>query len=243
MKYIALQLYSIREQMENDFENGLRMAAKAGFNSVEFAGYGEIAAPEMVKLCRRHGLKPISSHVGIDLLMDDLDGCIKYLTDIGAIMAFCPHSAPKTLDEVKGVAEVLETSAAKMKAAGLKFGYHNHAHEFKKIDGKYIMDWLLELAPGCDFQPDVFWVARGGEDPLAYPISKKGRVAAIHAKDIAADFKTDAYTGEGVIDFAALAKVFDSDLYPYIVEQEVFFGDVQEGLNRCYAGLVKKLNG
>jgi sugar phosphate isomerase/epimerase len=237
--YIALQLYSIRPDWIRDFDIGLRMAAKAGYNSVEFAGYGGLPASELKRRCEEYNLKPLSSHVSLDMLRSDLEGCVQYLKDAGAEMAFCPGAYVYTLDEIRETAVVLEKAAVIMREAGLRFGYHNHKHEFSKVDGKYILDWLLELAPAMGFQPDTVWISRGGEDPITYAERWKDRVLSIHARDAAADGVTDVYTGEGTVDFKRLAGIFDPERYPFIVEQETFYGDRQEGIERCYRGLMR----
>ena len=60
---IALQLYSIRDDVAADFEGALRKVKSLGYDGVEFAGlYGKSAA-EVKKMCDEIGLNPISAHV------------------------------------------------------------------------------------------------------------------------------------------------------------------------------------
>ena len=60
---IALQLYSVRDDMAADFEGTLKKVKELGYDGVEFAGlYGKTAA-EVKALCEEIGLTPISAHV------------------------------------------------------------------------------------------------------------------------------------------------------------------------------------
>jgi sugar phosphate isomerase/epimerase len=101
------------------------------------------------------------------------------------------------------------------------------------------MDIILENAPTLKFEPDVFWVAMGGVDPVAYiaPLMKAGRICAIHAKELAKEGKDNVYIGAGKIDFTALAKLCSPEVYPWIIEQEEFSSDHFDGITKSYQGL------
>jgi sugar phosphate isomerase/epimerase len=101
------------------------------------------------------------------------------------------------------------------------------------------MDIILETAPTLKFEPDVFWVAMGGVDPVAYitPLVKAGRICAIHAKELAKEGKDNVYIGAGKIDVAALAKLCPPDVYPWIIEQEEFSSDHADGIAKSDEGL------
>ncbi len=70
-------------------------------------------------------------------------------------------------------------------AAGLKFGYHNHAHEFNKQDGYVIENYLLEHTDPekVMFELDVYWASKGGVNPSAYIQKYAGRFPLLHIKD------------------------------------------------------------
>ena len=60
---IGLQLYSVREDMQKDFEGTLKKVKEMGYDGVEFAGlYGKTAA-EVKAICKEVGLVPISAHI------------------------------------------------------------------------------------------------------------------------------------------------------------------------------------
>jgi sugar phosphate isomerase/epimerase len=238
---ISLQMYSLREEAKSDFPRALELAAKAGYQGVEFAGYFENSPARIKELLAAHGLKAVSTHAGMPRLKDALDEEIAFAKTLGYSLIVCPKIPCSTKGETIADARFLETCAQKVLAAGLSFGYHNHDHEFKKFDGEYAMDIILKTAPSVKFQPDVFWIAKAGVDPVSYiaPLEKQGRICAVHAKELAKTGDENVYIGTGRIDFAALAKLCSPEKYPWIVEQEFFSGDHFEGISASYTGLRK----
>jgi len=67
----------------------------------------------------------------------------------------------------------------------LRFGYHNHAHEFQKVEGQVMYDYMLEhMNPEyVFFQMDVYWVVRGQNSPVDYFNKYPGRFKIFHIKD------------------------------------------------------------
>jgi len=65
---------------------------------------------------------------------------------------------------------------------------------------------LGETEPELVFwEPDVYWVVKGGDDPAALIRRSAGRVPITHLKDMTGDARaTFAEVGEGVLDWAAI---------------------------------------
>ncbi|HEY5586212.1 MAG TPA: sugar phosphate isomerase/epimerase [Ruminiclostridium sp.] len=238
---IALQLYSIKEEEEESFEKALEMTARAGYKSVEFAGYFGIDAEAMKKLLSKYGLTAVSSHRGIDQFANKFEEELEYAKSVGYDMIVCPWLDCKSLDEVKASAAILEKCALIASKNGVKVGYHNHDQEFTKFEGKYALDILLELAPTVMLEPDLFWVAYAGVDPVEYitPYAKSGRICAIHAKEISENLKDNVYVGAGIIDFKGVIALVDPEKIPYIIEQEEYTSDHFDGISKSYNGLKK----
>jgi sugar phosphate isomerase/epimerase len=236
---IALQLYSIKEEAKEDFARALELTQKAGYQGVEFAGYFGNGPEQMKALLRAYNLKAVSTHLGIPRLKEALDEEIAYAKALGYKLLVCPYlKGDSAADYIEG-AEFLESCAQRAAKEGLSFGYHNHAHEFVKYGGKYAQDIILENAPTVKFEPDLFWVAAGGADPLAYiePLARAGRICAIHAKELAKTGEENVYVGEGKIDFKAIAKICPPDVYPWIIEQEEYHSDHFDGISKSCRGL------
>ena len=101
------------------------------------------------------------------------------------IQPWMPVDDKTTLDDLKQYCDYYSAVGAKAKAAGIIFGYHNHNFEFKKIEDKLIYDFLLDNVDKdvVKFEMDVYWVQKGGADPIAYLKNRPDQFKAIHIKD------------------------------------------------------------
>ena len=242
---IALQLWSIKEEVVESFAHALELTEKAGYQGVEFAGYHGKTPEELRALLAQYHLKPVSAHVGLDRLRAALDEELRYAKELGFKMIVCPWSDCKNAEEVISDAKFLESCAQKAAKEGITIGYHNHDQEFKQFNGKYAMDILLEHMPSVQFEPDVFWIAYAGLDPTTYikPLAAAGRICAIHAKELAKEGRENVYIGQGKIDFTGIAALCPPAKYPYIVEQEEFSSDHFDGISKSCQGLRAKFAG
>ena len=124
-----------------------------------------------------------------------------------------------------------------LKENGKYFMYHNHDQEFKKENGKPILDVLAEKIPADEmgFTLDTFWVQAGGGDPAQWIERLKGRVPCIHLKDFAYGKKM-AVIGEGNINFDRVFEKAESSGTEYLmVEQDDCYGeDPFDCLKRSY---------
>ena len=221
----AIQLYSVRDAMENDYVGVLeKLGCKGfGYTGVEFYGYGGLSAGDMKRVLNENGLKPIGTHVGIDDLLNNLDEEIEYNKFIGTQYIICPNSNIETKAETLAVAEKLSPIAEKVTAAGIKFGYHNHAHEFVTDDGEYLLDILFNNLPKeTVMELDVFWSKYADVDTLAYMEKHRSRIELIHVKQIGNN-KKNVELNKGLINFAQLitkAKTFG--IKHFVLEQEEY---------------------
>ncbi|MGF1633583.1 MAG: sugar phosphate isomerase/epimerase family protein [Phycisphaerae bacterium] len=208
---IALQLYTVRDLTKADFAGTLRDVAAVGYTGVELAGFGNLAtAAEVRKALDDAGLKAVGAHVGLGQLETDLPKAIADAKTIGYELVVCPF-LPDDLRTTAGytkIAALLNDVAVKLKAEGLKLAYHNHAFEFETLpEGGNGMDVLFgKSSADVRSELDLYWVARGGEDPVAYVKKLSDRLAIVHLKDMD---KTDpgkfAPVGTGRLDFAAMS--------------------------------------
>jgi sugar phosphate isomerase/epimerase len=220
MKNIALQLYSVKDFTEKDFIGTIQKIAGYGYTGVEFAGYGGLTAAELKNLLVQTGLAAHGAHVGYEKLTSNLDGEIEYARMAGVKYIVCPHADIKTKDDALRISEEFKKIIEKCKANGLGFAYHNHAHEFNKDSGEFLLDILYDNTPGLDMELDVYWVAYAGVDVFEYMKKFNGRLPLIHLKEMAVD-KTNVDIGRGILDFPEIirtAKELGTRIF--IVEQE-----------------------
>lgn len=184
---MALQLYSVREETEKDFEGALKKVKDLGYDGIEFAGLYGKTADEVKKLCKEIGLVPLSAHVPFSDMLES-DELFKTYAKIGCRFIVIPwlpeDQRPGTakFDEViRGANDI----GKRARTFGLTLCYHNHDFEFVKADGEYALDRLYREVPAelLETELDTCWVNTGGEDPAKYLLKYKGRASIVHLKD------------------------------------------------------------
>ncbi len=214
MKFpIALQLYSVRDRMEKDFEGTLRAVKEMGYDGVEFAGLFGKSAAEIKAICDGLGLTPLSAHIPyVDMAADP--SLLDTYAEIGCEFAVYPYLTEEyrpgneKFDEFLATARVLSDKANRL---GMKMAYHNHDFEFKKIDGKYALDILYSELSAEQLQTeiDTCWVNVGGENPADYIRKYAGRCEVVHLKDFVGEKSENMYALIGIkSDESAQSKAF-----------------------------------
>lgn len=193
----GIQLYSVRQQMAQDFEGALAAVRDAGYLEVESAALPKKPANEIRRALDKAGLKCVSSHHSFADVTKDLDATIEFEKTIGVSYIICPgpgrknpsalgtKAGPPTLDDWKYNAEEFNKTGERLKKAGITFGYHNHWLEFKPVDGKVPYEELLSLCEPdtMTFEMDCGWVKVAGQDPIALMRAYPHRFSMFHVKD------------------------------------------------------------
>ncbi|MFD0674739.1 sugar phosphate isomerase/epimerase family protein [Cohnella sp. GCM10027633] len=226
---VGIQLYSLRDRSEKDFLGTIREVADIGYKNVELAGYYGHSAAEVRKTLADAGLNAPSAHIGLSVgdaaIWDNLKKQIEFAQELGLkkfVVPYYPLGDNPTIDDVAKFADTIGQAASIVTEAGLGFGYHNHAFEFKPVDGKLVIDHLFERVPAnllfAEF--DLGWVKVAGQDPAEYVKKYAGRLPLVHAKDFKAD-GTDTEIGKGSVDWdSALAACEEVGVEYVIIEQE-----------------------
>ena len=203
MKFpIALQLYTVRENMATDFEGTLKKVKKMGYEGVEFAGLFGKTAKEVKAMCETIGLIPVSAHVPFLDMMND-PSILKIYAEIGCEYVVIPYLIEEYRPGQEKFNEVIEGAkilGEKANALGLKLAYHNHDFEFEKINGEYALDILYKEVPASLLQTqlDTCWVNVGGESPVAYLKKYAGRAEMVHLKDFVGNKSENMYELIGI---------------------------------------------
>jgi len=204
---ISVQLYTIRSLMEKDFWGTLSRLGEAGFRNVELAGLGGNEA-EAVRLgMAERGLKPHSMHVDLNRAKNDLDALVQEAHTLGVDYVVVPWIDPSQFKGGwKEIAGVLSDLAKAYGQHDLKFGYHNHAFEFEKEGDKSCFEVLWENAvPELIAEVDLFWVKKGGDDPVAWIHKLAPRIKEAHFKDMDAQGEFTE-VGVGSLDWDGIIK-------------------------------------
>jgi sugar phosphate isomerase/epimerase len=186
---IALQLYTLRDELAKDFTGTLRKVAAMGYEGVEFAGYGGLTAEELQALLQELNLKAVGAHISLGAIRSDLQAEITYLKKLGAKYLICPYLNVQEFQsesDWKALFALFAEAGEACAKEGLVFCYHNHAFEFEiRIDGEYLFDALYASAKpeSVQVEMDTGWVQYAGQDTLAYIARYAGRLPLVHLKD------------------------------------------------------------
>jgi sugar phosphate isomerase/epimerase len=184
---VGLQLYTVRNEMKKDVEATIARVAASGYTEVEFAGYFDKAPADIRSMLDHHGLTAPSVHVG-STEPAAWQAALDAAHVIGhryVVVPWIPVERRTGVDGYKKIAAEFNRAAEQAHAAGLQFAYHNHDFEFAPVEGKLPYDVLLtETDPQLvQMEMDLYWITKGGQDPLAYFARWPGRFPMVHVKD------------------------------------------------------------
>ncbi|WP_286861334.1 MULTISPECIES: sugar phosphate isomerase/epimerase family protein [Sphingobacterium] len=251
-KEIGLQLYSVREEISKNpnFDQILQKIAALGYTGVEAAGYNDgklynLSPQEFKAKVEKAGMKVLSSHATKTLSAQELasgdfseslkwwDQCIAAHKAAGMKYIVTPWmDVPKTLKDLETQCRYLDAVGAKCREQGLLYGYHNHAHEFKKIEDKVMYDYMLEHTnpENVFFEMDVYWAVIGDVSPVDYFNKYAGRFKALHIKD-------HREIGQsGMVGFDAIFNNVKTGGLKYL------FVELEETHNDIYTGLEQSID-
>lgn len=224
---IGLQLYTVRGAMARDVDSTLARVAEIGYREVEFAGYFDRTPAAVKAALASAGLDAPANHVPYETLADGWDEVLATAASIGhsaVVVAWIPREERTDLDGWKRVAERFNRAGERARAAGLRFGYHNHGYEFAPLEGRVPYDVLLSSTDPAlvTYEMDLYWTVKGGGDPLAWFAMHPGRFAFVHVKDSSGppDHRM-VDLGRGTIDFAQIfARSAQAGIHHYFVEHD-----------------------
>lgn len=266
---IGLQLFSVREALAKDFAGALKQVAAIGYREVEAAGFYKRSASDVKQLMAAAGLKCVSAHYSLADLLKAPDETIDYAKTLGLDYVICsspsvpdPSRLSKypggtwqgtlhllTLDDWKWNADQFNQMGKKMKAAGLKFGYHNHTMEFRDLSGTTAFHVLLEETDPAyvTLELDCGWAIAAGQDPVALLTQYPTRFSLLHVKDLkpstdssAPDKRVSTELGLGTVDYKPIfAAARKAKIRHAFIEQEDFDEPVFEALKVDFNALEK----
>lgn len=246
-KEVCIQLYSVRDLIgKEDFNELLKKLAKMGYTSVEAANYDNgkfygLTPEEFKAAVEEAGMNVLSSHCSKGLSDKELasgdfseslkwwDKCIEAHKTAGMKYIVTPWlGVPKTLKDLKTYCDYYNEIGKRCKQNGLSYGYHNHAHEFQKVENKELMyDYMLANTNPeyVFFQMDLYWVVRGQHSPVEYFKKYPGRFKMFHCKD-------DCEIGQsGMVGFDAIFKNADiAGVQDIVAEIEGYTMPIEESV-------------
>lgn len=245
---LGIQLFSVRQQLAEDLEGTLAAVSAAGFTEVEAAALPKKSAKEIRAALDRASLRCVSAHHPFGELDAKFDEIVAYDRELGVRFIICaspghrtpdPAGTPRgqramTIDDWHYNAEQFNAMGEKTAASGIRFGYHNHIHEFAVTEGKTPYLELLQLTDPkkVTFELDCGWAIVAGMKPTEIMKDHPHRISMLHVKDFKlppnySPESNDAKVtelGRGTIDYAPIFAEAGrtQDIEHAFVEQEAF---------------------
>ena len=191
---IGLQLWSVRNSLQNDYVGTLAKIAEIGYKNLELITtitpdgliFGkDMTAAELRKQLDRLGLKAAGCHIVPDA-KTNWERLIADCHALGLDRLACAIAFFENRQDVLDFCKSFNQYAALCDKNGLRYYYHNHFHEFQVFQGQTIFDTMIENMDKdlVSFELDTYWATRGGADPVALLRKLGKRCDMLHLKDI-----------------------------------------------------------
>lgn len=229
---IALQLYSVRKQLELDMVGTLKQVSDMGYKNVQVDGFRGNDMFEFKAELEKNNLTVIGMHFKHERFANDLEGIVKE-----ALLFNCKYIYDKYIDEVdQNKAGYIKTKANLIYTAkilselGFHVGLHNPEYDFNnQVGGQCHMDYICSPENGIVIYPelDTYWLTVAGKNIDNYIASHKNQIDLIHCKDIDLNYDVNdlghnlVACGKGDIDFKSIIKQGEAaGVKYYVVEQD-----------------------
>ncbi|WP_340023189.1 sugar phosphate isomerase/epimerase [Paenibacillus sp. FSL K6-1096] len=241
MLKVGLQLYTVREELEQDFEGTIRKVAEMGYSGVEFFNYFGRTAAQVKALLEETGLVAVGAHRPYEAMLNDTQQEISFNLEIGNRNLIVPYLTEEQRNWPE-VAANLRVIGDKCLKGGAVLSYHNHDFEFtEKVEGQPAFDYLFDTVPAEQLQVemDTCWVYYGGYDPAEYIHKYAGRLPIIHLKDLKKREDGSPETvvlGEGEVELGAVIEAAAAAGVEWAVVEQDFcsrspLASVEDSLN------------
>ena len=236
---LAAQLYTLREYTKTPSElaETLKKVKAMGYDVVQVSAIGPIEYSELRKILDDTGLTVCATHTSFERMRDDTERVIEEHKTIG-----CEYPAigglPGEYRNAEGYPKFAKEATEvgkKLAAAGLHFGYHNHAFELEDYGGRTGLQTIYEDSDPqyVKAEIDTYWIQFGGADPAAWIEKLAGRIPLVHLKDMTVRNGAPimAEVGEGNMNWKRIIEACkNAGVEWYIVEQDTCERDPFESL-------------
>ncbi|NOU88308.1 TIM barrel protein [Paenibacillus sp. LMG 31460] len=243
---LAIQLHTLRDELQQDFMGVLRELGRMGWAGVQPARLYGNDPEEVATVLSETGMKVAGIHIGLDRFEADLEGILREAEILQTRDLVCSivGAAFRNEEGYRKAKALLNEAARKAQENGMRISYHNHSFELETtMDGKSALEFLLEPADNnlVLAEPDVYWVKKGGRDPYRFLKPYSGRIPIIHLKDMTFDDEqTFAEIGTGSIDFLPILRWGEENgIEWYVVEQDQCSGPPMDSVRQSYRNLIR----
>lgn len=201
---IGMQLYSLRDLFLVDMVKTLRQLRDIGYDEVELAGIGQRTVTEVRAALDKTHMSLPSAHVPLQGLRENLSLVLANAKILEVKYIVCPWIDEEFRNPAgyRQVAAMLNQAGNVARRAGHLIAYHNQDYDFAEVNGERGYDIMLEETDPevVKMEMDIYWITKGGGDPLEYFKKHPGRFHMLHLKDMAPDGSMTG-VGTGKIDW------------------------------------------
>ena len=223
---IGAQLFTVRDYCKNldDFARTLERVAEIGYQTVQVSGTCAFDAEWLAQRLKRTGLQCVLTHTPGDRIVKETEQVVREHDAFGCRyvgLGWYGFDAEKGMSYEQFVT-CYGAAARALRSHGKYFMYHNHDQEFKRLDGRLILERICEDIPAEDMGVtfDTYWAQVGGADPAQWLERLAGRIPCVHLKDCAYG-RQMAVIGEGNINFDRVFEKAEAGGTEYmLVEQD-----------------------
>jgi sugar phosphate isomerase/epimerase len=218
----------IGKELEGDWKAVLRETVKFGYSEIEIGRFLGESAGSFLKYCNEIGIRPIAGGTVFSKNEDELKKSFDDLNALGLKYAvvYWPWltGGPFKLEDCKNTVEILNRTGELCRNHGLILCWHNHNKEFIPMEDGLPFDYLMKNTDKdlvkCEL--DIYWVKKGGADPVRILKTYKDRYCILHVKDMAQGPEQDfTCPGSGIIDFPSVfSEAADQGISHFFVERD-----------------------
>ena len=218
----------IEKELEGDWKAALKQAASFGYTEIETGNYLGRSAEEYLSFLKEIGLRPVAGYINFtdseSQVLNNIDLTKKLEMKIAVTYWPWFTGGPFSEDDCKKSTDRLNYLGKLCNENGLEFCWHNHDKEFIPMESGLPFDFLMNNTDPdlvkCEL--DIYWVTKGGADPLLLLRKYKGRYIILHIKDMApGNTKDFECPGNGIIDFSSIFREADSQgIKHFMVERD-----------------------
>jgi sugar phosphate isomerase/epimerase len=233
---IGLQLYTIRDEMEKDFEGAMRRLSVMGYRAVEIACIPAAYSPaQAMKIFQRYDLTVISVHTNLPIgnntqaVLDEMGAynCRRVVSGMGGDDMVHPNAMNAAIARWSEAVDVGLSH-------GLSLHIHNHWWEFG-ADGSLYDTLIQKLPRHVALEIDVYWTQTAGVNPASVVKKYAARAPLLHIKDGPAVIgKPMTAVGSGTLDIPAIVTAGRNTTAHFIVEMDACATDMMDAVKQSY---------
>jgi len=224
---LGIQLYTVRDLLQQDVRATLQLLAELGYQELEFAGLYDKTPTAVATWLKELGLTAPAGHVLLKPMLEDTHRVIDEALTLGHRYLVMPylfeHERNNGLQSYQQLAEQLNRIGEQCQKSGISLAYHNHDFEFAAEEGTKPYDVLLTQTDAklVKMEIDLYWAAKMNIDVTALFRRYPGRFPLWHMKDMNAEGGF-ADLGQGIIDFSPVVQAAElAGLQHAFVERDV----------------------